>query len=106
MTWKSGSRFSENIMVEQRDEIMFPIPSVRSMIYKAGSVQTRSEPELQTLVLARLRYATASLLLEEAQKQNAALRKGERRCLIMRSKEELQCPWQAWQRPTLPGLKP
>jgi hypothetical protein len=27
-------------------------------------------------------------------------------CLIMISKEELLCPWQAWQRPTLPGLKP
>jgi hypothetical protein len=27
-------------------------------------------------------------------------------CLIMTRKEELLCPWQAWQRPTLPGLKP
>jgi hypothetical protein len=26
--------------------------------------------------------------------------------LIMTRKEELLCPWQAWQRPTLPGLKP
>jgi hypothetical protein len=27
-------------------------------------------------------------------------------CLIVTRKEELLCPWQAWQRPTLPGLKP
>jgi hypothetical protein len=27
-------------------------------------------------------------------------------CSIMTRKEELLCPWQAWQRPTLPGLKP
>src|SRR6266403_4127980 len=27
-------------------------------------------------------------------------------CSIMTRKEELPCPWQAWQRPTLPGLKP
>src|SRR3954451_6979465 len=27
-------------------------------------------------------------------------------CLIMTRKEELLCPWQAWQRPALPGLKP
>src|SRR6266403_2408374 len=25
-------------------------------------------------------------------------------CLIVTRKEELLCPWQAWQRPTLPGL--
>jgi hypothetical protein len=27
-------------------------------------------------------------------------------CLIVTRKEELLCPWQVWQRPTLPGLKP
>jgi hypothetical protein len=27
-------------------------------------------------------------------------------CLIMTRKKELLCPWQAWQRPTLPGLEP
>ena len=30
----------------------------------------------------------------------------KRRFLITISKEEFLCPWQAWQRPTLPGLKP
>jgi hypothetical protein len=39
--------------------------------------------------------------------KNAALPKGKAApCLIMTRKEELLCPWQAWQRPTLPGLKP
>jgi hypothetical protein len=27
-------------------------------------------------------------------------------CLIMKSLKRNLCPWQAWQRPTLPGLKP
>jgi hypothetical protein len=40
-------------------------------------------------------------------KQKRRLPEGKRRfCLIMTRKEELLCPWQAWQRPTLPGLEP
>jgi hypothetical protein len=38
--------------------------------------------------------------------KNAASPKGSGVFLIMTRKEELLCPWQAWQRPTLPGLKP
>lgn len=38
--------------------------------------------------------------------KNAAFPKEGGVCLIMTRKEELLCPWQAWQRPTLPGLKP
>jgi hypothetical protein len=42
----------------------------------------------------------------QAQK-NAAFPTGKRRfVMITTCKEELLCPWQAWQRPTLPGLEP
>jgi hypothetical protein len=41
------------------------------------------------------------------QNKNAASPKGSGAfVLIVTRKEELLCPWQAWQRPTLPGLKP
>jgi hypothetical protein len=40
-------------------------------------------------------------------KQKRRLPEGKRRfVMIMTRKEEILCPWQAWQRPTLPGLKP
>jgi hypothetical protein len=44
---------------------------------------------------------------QRPRKQKRRLPEGKRRfCLIVTRKEELPCPWQAWQRPTLPGLKP
>jgi hypothetical protein len=43
---------------------------------------------------------------ERRTKQKRRLPKETAFCLIVTCKEEFLCPWQAWQRPTLPGLKP
>jgi hypothetical protein len=48
---------------------------------------------------------SASNLLSQKTK-NAASPKGDGVLFDRDSKEEMPCPWQVWQRPTLPGLKP
>jgi hypothetical protein len=84
MIRKSGYRFSEKIMLEKKD--------------KAGRLF--DEKPSRAGPVARVKAG------HQAQK-NAAFPEGTRRFVaIITCKEELLCPWQAWQRPTLPGLKP
>jgi hypothetical protein len=62
-----------------------------------------------TATIQRRRRARDAVVPGEIRqdKQKRRLPEGKRRfVLIVTRKEELLCLWQAWQRPTLPGLKP
>ena len=48
----------------------------------------------------------ADKCLSQTHKQKRRLPEEAAFCLIVTRREEFLCPWQAWQRPTLPGLKP
>lgn len=50
--------------------------------------------------------ACASVTPGTKTNKNAASIRRRRSVSIMAHKEEFHCPWQAWQRPTLPGLEP
>jgi hypothetical protein len=69
------------------------------------------DPRVGTKRLSENHGGKSAGVMRDAQKhrpkQKRRLLEGKRRfVLIVTHKEELLCPWQAWQRPTLPGLKP
>ena len=63
-------------------------------------------PNRGRMITLRSEFSDRSSRLTRRNKKRR-LPEGKRRLvLIVTRKEELLCLWQAWQRPTLPGLKP